>query len=49
MFPSYILEPKKTIENITWFLNPIERPPQKFLHLQNKNSLTNVYSDIFVK
>lgn len=49
IFPSYILEPKKIIENITWFLNPIEEPPQKFLQLVSKKSETNIYSDLLLK
>lgn len=49
IFPSYVLEPKKTIESISWFLNPIAEPPQKFLDLRNKNSNTNVYSDLLIK
>lgn len=44
LFPSYILEPKKIIEAITWFLNPIEKPPQKFMQL-TRDSSTNIYSD----
>lgn len=49
LFPSYILEPKKIIEDITWFLNPIEEPPQKFLQLLTKNSKTTIYSDLLRK
>ena len=48
IFPSYILEPKKIIESITWFLNPIEEPPQKFLKLL-KDNISNIYSDILEK
>ena len=48
IFPSYVLEPKKTIESITWFLNPIAEPPQKILDLRNKNSNTEIYSDLLL-
>ncbi len=48
-FPSFILEPKKIIENIIWFLNPIEEPPQKFLQLVVQDTETNVYSDLLMK
>ena len=48
IFPSYILEPKKIIDSITWFLNPLEMPPQKFLQL-TKDNITNIYSDLLEK
>ena len=53
LFPSFILEPKKILENIEWFLNPIEKPPQKFLQLLSKNSTDkstgNIYSELLEK
>ena len=53
LFPSFILEPKKILENIEWFLNPIEEPPQKFLQLLSKNSIDkstgNIYSELLEK
>lgn len=49
IFPSYVLEPKKTIDSITWFLNPIAEPPQKFLDIRNKNCDTDIYSDLLLK
>lgn len=45
LFPSYILAPKKIIESIAWFLNPIEEPPQKFLQLMNETR-PNIYSNL---
>ncbi len=49
IFPSYILEPKKIIDNITWFLNPLEEPPQKFLQILPASSKENIYSDLLEK
>ena len=49
IFPSYVLEPKKTLENITWFLNPLEEPPQKILQLQAYQLKTNIYTELLEK
>ena len=49
IFPSYILEPKKILDMITWFLNPIEKPPQKFLQILPKDIENNIYSDLLEK
>lgn len=49
IFPSYILEPKKIVDNITWFLNPIAEPPQKFLQILPDEAHENIYSDLIEK
>ena len=49
IFPSYILEPRKILENITWFLNPVEKVPQKFLQITSKDLESNIYSDMLEK
>ena len=33
IYPSVYLQPEKTVELLIWWLNPLEKPPQKLLSL----------------
>ena len=43
IFPSIYLQPKKLIELLTWWLNPLEQPPQKILALDINGKNHNRY------
>lgn len=49
IFPSVYLTPNKVIELLVWWLNPLEKPPQRLLSLSQPNNKHSIFSNLLKK
>ena len=46
IFPSVYMQPQKIVDLLVWLLNPIEKPPQKFLSITPEGTKHSIFIEL---